>query len=346
MSNVLARPLLTFGLCAYQQERFIREAVEGAFAQTYAPLQIILSDDCSADRTYEIMEEMAKTYKGPHRIVLNRNEPNCGLGEHINRVMELCEGELMVIAAGDDVSLPHRVEALWARWQTAGRPVGSIFSDAIEMAEDGAPIGYSTVPRSESVSLERILKGERGPVIGCAHAWHRKVFEVFGPLRAGVVNEDGAIFCRSTLLGSVRHIHEPLVRHRIHGANTGAGGRSEAVTAEGLRRFWKASFTRDIALFENLLEDLRHFASLGPGPENIPLRAREVNQILKFSRMARIFVSVGVFQRMFMLLPLMLTSRRKGSSRAILTQCLFPNVYLMFRSLRVRLSPSSGTPKV
>ena len=43
------RPLVTFALFAYNQEKYIREAVEGAFAQTYAPLEIILSDDCSTD---------------------------------------------------------------------------------------------------------------------------------------------------------------------------------------------------------------------------------------------------------------------------------------------------------
>lgn len=40
-------PLVTFALFAYNQEKFIREAVEGAFAQTYESLEIILSDDCS-----------------------------------------------------------------------------------------------------------------------------------------------------------------------------------------------------------------------------------------------------------------------------------------------------------
>lgn len=36
------RPLVTFALFAYNQERFIREAVEGALAQTYSPLQVVL----------------------------------------------------------------------------------------------------------------------------------------------------------------------------------------------------------------------------------------------------------------------------------------------------------------
>ena len=66
------RPLITFALMAYNQEQLIEEAVAGALAQTYSPLEIILSDDCSTDRTFEIMEEMADEYKGPHSVSIRR----------------------------------------------------------------------------------------------------------------------------------------------------------------------------------------------------------------------------------------------------------------------------------
>ena len=66
-------PLITFALLAYNQESYIREAVEGAFAQNYSPLEIILSDDYSTDKTYEIMKDLVDEYKGFHIIKINRN---------------------------------------------------------------------------------------------------------------------------------------------------------------------------------------------------------------------------------------------------------------------------------
>jgi glycosyltransferase involved in cell wall biosynthesis len=86
-------PLVSFVLIAYNQEQFIAEAIQGAFAQTYSPLEIILSDDCSRDGTFRIMEEMANAYHGPHTVILNRNPKNLGIGGHVNRVMELAQGE-------------------------------------------------------------------------------------------------------------------------------------------------------------------------------------------------------------------------------------------------------------
>ena len=61
-ASIQDRPLVTFALFAYNQEKYIREAVEGAFSQTYEPLEIILSDDCSSGGTFEIMQEIAAEY--------------------------------------------------------------------------------------------------------------------------------------------------------------------------------------------------------------------------------------------------------------------------------------------
>ena len=70
------RPLVSMIITAYNQEGYIRATIEGAFSQTYEPLEIVMSDDCSPDGTFAIMEEMAAAYSGPHKLVLNRNPKN------------------------------------------------------------------------------------------------------------------------------------------------------------------------------------------------------------------------------------------------------------------------------
>src|SRR5258706_790207 len=101
----MKRPLLPFVVATFNQEAYVRQAITNAFAQTYSPLEIIISDDCSRDRTFIIASEMAATYKGPHTIRLNRNPTNFGIGGHVNRIMELCRGALVIAAAGDEVCL-------------------------------------------------------------------------------------------------------------------------------------------------------------------------------------------------------------------------------------------------
>src|SRR5262245_41277779 len=137
MSETASRPLVTFAVFACNQEKFVREAVESALAQTYSPLQIILSDDCSNDRTFEIIQEIAAAYRGPHEIALNRNASRLGIGGHFNRVEELARGELVVVQAADDVSLPQRTQVMYDAWEKSGRRATSLHSDFIQIDENG-----------------------------------------------------------------------------------------------------------------------------------------------------------------------------------------------------------------
>src|SRR5688572_21544439 len=120
------KPLLSLIVSCYNQEPFIQEALAGAFSQTYSPLEIIISDDCSGDRTFEIAEQMAREYKGPHTIRLNRNAKNLGIGGNVNRATELCRGELILLADGDDVSLPNRTEVTYQAWEQFERKPTSV----------------------------------------------------------------------------------------------------------------------------------------------------------------------------------------------------------------------------
>src|SRR5688572_20785087 len=122
MADVCERPLVTFYVITYNQSRFVREAVESALAQTCSPIEILLSDDCSTDDTFEIIQETVKGYSGPHTIILNRNERNLGLSEHLNRIHELASGALIIAADGDDVSDPQRTKRCVEAWLKNGKP--------------------------------------------------------------------------------------------------------------------------------------------------------------------------------------------------------------------------------
>ena len=70
------KPLITFLVYSYNQENNIRKALDGALSQTYSPLEIIVSDDCSSDKTFDIIKEVTDAYQGPHKLIVNRNEKN------------------------------------------------------------------------------------------------------------------------------------------------------------------------------------------------------------------------------------------------------------------------------
>lgn len=256
--TVSGKPLVTFALFAYNQERFIREAVEGAFAQTYSPLEIILSDDHSTDRTFEIMEEMAGNYNGPHTVILNRNERNLGIGGHVNRIMEISSGELIVGAAGDDVSFPERTTRLYEKWLTSKPPAMYLYSDAEIIDSLGAVRGplISPLPKKKP-RLADDVRSEVGYTIGCAEAWDREVFAKFGPLNDDVVSEDRVISLRARLLGEIAYLPMALVRYRIHENNTFNSIRECTDYDAMIRKSQKICSIR-LATFSQVIRDLSH----------------------------------------------------------------------------------------
>jgi glycosyltransferase involved in cell wall biosynthesis len=269
----MERPLLTFIVVAFNQERFIQAAVEGALAQTYSPLQVILSDDCSRDRTYAIMARAVEGYRGPHQVVLNRPPQNVGLASHINRVMELAKGQFIVGSAGDDVSLPERTEVLWRAWEDSGRRICSLSSTMRLIDEDGADYGlYENPPPPFANDFLQMCRRGMPGVGGASHAWDRRIFDVFGPLRPDVAFEDRALPFRSLLLGRIAYVNQPLVLYRRH---------REAMTCQTPARWTPAEHRRAEIKRANQMECVfqQWLADLAKAPDAPSQTSKVIEQV-------------------------------------------------------------------
>ena len=228
MSDGVARPLVTFYVMTYNQARFVRQAVEAALAQTYSPLQIVLSDDCSTDGTFDVIQETVQGYAGPHAVVLNRNDRNLGISDHVNRIIELATGELIIAADGDDVSSPVRAERCVDVWIRNGRPaalysaVSCIDAEGRPSTRDGNKWFAQFLPVEHETREERLLRfaQEGSPrLISCSAAWTKELCEAFGPLPRRVWFEDDVITLRAWLFDRIDYIPEALVNYRQHDSN-------------------------------------------------------------------------------------------------------------------------------
>ena len=211
------RPLATMLLLAYQQQATIEAAVRAALAQTYSPLEIVISDDASTDSTWAAIEHAVAGYDGPHRLILNRNPANLGIGAHLNRMVDLSHGELLFVAAGDDVSLPSRCERVVEAWLAAQRRPDLISSPVLDLDDAGRTHG-TLVPTDLSTYRDAADWIARPPhVIGAAQAWTRRVFDRFGPFPAGTVAEDWLMVFRAVVSGGAITLDQPLVQYRRGG---------------------------------------------------------------------------------------------------------------------------------
>ena len=255
-------PRVTLAVKAYRQEHLVRRAVESAFAQEYPNLEILLSDDCSPDGTFRVMQELAAAWRGPHTVRLNRNPVSLGLIGHENRLWELASGRLVAFCAGDDAAEPDRVARLVEAWRAGAGRVLLVHSRVARIDLDGRTVG-EMAPDPRIVADPRPLNVIRiqANCIGATALYDRRIMEVFGPIPDWCGVEDGPQFFRAGLLGEIAYVDAPLVRY-------GVGGLSDPPKVSPGRRYLRGHrMTRMAWWVGNARSFLRDLERVGEVPD-------------------------------------------------------------------------------
>lgn len=205
MKKPAEKPLVSFCVMCFNQERYIGEALEGAFAQTYRPLEIVISDDASTDRSWQIITEAVAEYRrrpDAAEVVLNRNDVNQGdLGNWI-MLCSLTKGRLLVKADGDDVSLPERTERIVAAWVADGCRATIIFNGASMIGPCGQRLGSMWQANATFVA-------------GAVMTVDRATIDVFGGASCPRILDDEPFARRALILGPELVLSDQLVRYRL-----------------------------------------------------------------------------------------------------------------------------------
>lgn len=204
----------SFVLLAYNQQDFIAEAVTAALAQEGPPIEIVLSDDCSTDRTFEIMQKIVADYRGPHQVVLNRNDTNIGVVAHIRKANEMSTGEFLIAASGDDISLPDRSRRIIEAFETTNAWL--VHSHAICIDREGKEVlpTYLSADLVRGADLLKLAKSQ-GLYLGATAAFDRKIFRKYGYVTNPNAYEDLVYGFRAALENGVHFIDAPLVKYRV-----------------------------------------------------------------------------------------------------------------------------------
>jgi glycosyltransferase involved in cell wall biosynthesis len=225
-------PLATVVLLCFNYERYIDEALSGLFAQTYRPLDIIIVDDCSSDRSVEIIEARLAERGNPPNIRFVRNQRN--MVHPIPGILSMIKGRFVIAASADDVMLPHMVERLVQTWLQ--QKVSLVTANALYIDDKSnfldrtfRPLGLPADDRFETLARD----GSNACCFGAAMGFERAIYETFGwPPTAFLETSDIILPFYAYLLGGARFIDEPLLKYRVHSRNASLSLLGEKTTGE------------------------------------------------------------------------------------------------------------------
>ncbi len=210
----MGNSLISIAMATYNGEKYLKEQLDSIYAQTYKNIEVIVTDDCSTDKTVEILEQYAKS----HGLKYYVNEKNLGFVKNFEKAVSLCRGEYIALSDQDDIWLPHKLSIL----------IGNIgdnmlaCSDATLIDENNHVLAESFFEysnKSKNKKLTFLKLAIRNYVTGCTVLMKKEMLKKAHPLSSGIKSHDYWYALIASTFGDIYVCKEPLILYRQHSEN-------------------------------------------------------------------------------------------------------------------------------
>lgn len=291
MSKQCKLPKVSILLFTYNQEKYIEKTIEGLCNQDYENFEVILSDDCSHDRTFSIACSLLDKNKLPYTA--NKNEINLGISGNFNKACSLASGEIFVAAAGDDISLSSRISNT-VKVLTQFPDVSFVsFND--ELIDHNGDIIPTNKHQSNDITcgLEQFIRGSKYRANGASRAFRREVYDVFGDLNSDCPTEDTPYFLRCLMLGKGFFSSEPGILYRKHETNASKIENTINMDIKAIER----QYNRDVDL------------ALANGLISIKEKKFILSWVVYIRKMKKLNFKISSISKMIIIISLLISNR-------------------------------------
>ncbi len=207
------QPLVSVIMNCLNCAKYLKEAIDSVYAQTYTNWEIIFWDNASTDRSAEI----ARSYDS--RLRYFRGEQTVDLGAARNLALEQARGEFIAFLDCDDLWMPQKLEKQLPLFDDP--EVGLVFSDSIifnDLGESrlfyGRNLNFHTGYCFPQLLTDYFLDLEtvvlRRAALDGEEMWFDPSFNLI---------EEGDLFTRIGYKWKLAMVNEPLAKWRVHAAS-------------------------------------------------------------------------------------------------------------------------------
>ena len=167
----MSRELISVIVCAYNQEDTIGRTLDSILSQKcHLPIEIVIGEDCSTDRTLAVCQQYQEQHPDTIRILANK--PNKGLVRNYFDCLCACRGKYIADCAGDDFWIDNQKLEQESRILEQDEGVGIVHTDWLRHDEQ---TGKQSSPEGEGgeVALVDILMPKERPAIHLCTSLYR-----------------------------------------------------------------------------------------------------------------------------------------------------------------------------
>ncbi len=213
---------VSVSLITYDHEPFIAEAIESVLAQRADfAWELVVGDDCSTDRTPEIVRSYADRY--PERIRVLKSGRNRGLVGNFLGTFRECRGEYVALLDGDDYwTSPSKLQRQAAFLD--GHPECTIcFHDVAVLLPDGnlCTENYTSPAQKKISGVEDLF--ETNFIATCSAMLRRRAVAEIPSWYASCRWEDWPLYILYAERGKIGYLNEVMAVYRNHGRGLWSG---------------------------------------------------------------------------------------------------------------------------
>ena len=159
---------------AYNAEEYIAEALESIISQSFSgQMEILISDDCSTDKTPQIIAQFAEQY--PDLIRVFFNETNLGCSANSDSLTRKAKGKYLAFCDADDIWIDQSKLEKQVRILNDNPKIGMCCMADSSLINNSRCITVSEIP-GFFLSLSDLLNSQ-GDVINSSIVCDRSLFE-------------------------------------------------------------------------------------------------------------------------------------------------------------------------
>jgi|GEM_PF-1190058 Glycosyltransferases involved in cell wall biogenesis len=129
-------------MLAYNVEKYIEAAIDGVLNQQVDfPIELVIAEDCSTDRTRQICDSYAKRFPDVVRVL--PSDVNRGISGNTARAFAACRGEYIAVCDSDDIWVDPTKLSRQVTFLDANPQCGAVYTDVEIILSDG------TIPEND-----------------------------------------------------------------------------------------------------------------------------------------------------------------------------------------------------
>lgn len=223
---MISHPLISVIIPVYNNEKYIKKALDSVFEDNYPNKEIVLIDDGSTDNSNQVIIDWIEKYKNAIPVTYKSRE-NRGISKTLNEIIEMCQGEYYARLDSDDYllsddSLMSRLEYLENNPQKLG-----VLGDCIIVDSDDNTLYESGLfeyrrHKKQNFMSDEGLKKELltkfalpGPIL----MMHHSIFEYVGKYNEEVILDDLDFYLTAIQKDLIGYLDKKVCAYRIHGLN-------------------------------------------------------------------------------------------------------------------------------